>query len=104
MEPAANGLYYKIQKEGTGEKPVYGKTIGVKYSAHLLNGTELDSPSGKDPVMFKIGRGEMIKGFEEGVKMMKAGGKSTFLVPSALGFLSMPHTPVVFEIELVAVN
>ena len=98
------GIYFLSKKEGNGNNAVFGKTVSVKYTARLLDGTVLESPAEKEAVQFKMGKGEMIKGFEKGIGMMKAGGTSMFIVPSKMGFVSMPYTPVVFEVELISVQ
>ena len=85
-------------------KPVSGKTVRVRYTAKLINGAILATPAGKIPEQFTMGRGEMLRGFERGLGMMKAGGRSLFVVPSNMGFVSMPYTPVIFEVELLSVR
>jgi FKBP-type peptidyl-prolyl cis-trans isomerase FkpA len=102
-ELTPNGVYYISEISGSGARPSAGKGVKVKYTAQLIDGTDLGSPADKDPVIFKMGRQDMIRGFEEGISMMSPGGKAVFVVPSRLGLVSMPDIPVIFEVELLAV-
>lgn len=111
-----SGLNYVVVKEGTGVKPTAGNMVSVHYVGKLLDGKEFDSSyknpqSGGKPVDFPIGQGMVIPGWEEGIMNMKKGGKSTFIIPSSLGYGEAgspgaipPNAVLVFEVELVDVK
>ena len=58
-----------------------GDTVKVHYHGRLTDGTTFDSSSGKDPLQFEVGSGQVIKGFEEGVEGMTVGAKKTLQIP-----------------------
>lgn len=101
----ASGLHYTITKEGTGGHPTLQNTVTVKYKGYLLDGTVFDETTGTETATFPLTN--LIKGWQEGIPLLKKGGKGTFLLPSALaygpdGSGSIPaNAPLVFEIELV---
>jgi FKBP-type peptidyl-prolyl cis-trans isomerase FkpA len=103
-----SGLYYFELVAGSGESPVVGDSAYVKYTGKFLDGTIFDSTSSTGlPYGFIVGTS--ISGFDEGVSMMKPGGKSTFLIPSSLGYgetgtYQIPgFTTLLFDVELVKV-
>lgn len=107
-----SGLYYVIEKQGSGKQPATGNMVKVNYTGRLLDGTEFDSSlkPGRTPFEFTIGQGQVIKGWDEGIPMFKAGGKGKLLIPSALGYGENgtgnipPNSVLVFDIELLEVN
>ncbi len=109
--PTANGLYFIPERLGTGPQPVEGQRVTVHYTGKFLNGQKFDSSYDRGkPIDFVLGRGEVIPGWEQGIAMMKEGGKAMLIVPSNLGYGSeqrgtiKPYTPLVFEVELIKVN
>jgi FKBP-type peptidyl-prolyl cis-trans isomerase len=108
------GLFYISEKEGTGSRPVYGKTVNVIYSGALLNGKPIDGNAEAGiPFSFPYGaEGQVIPGIMRALSYMKAGGKAKIILPSPLAFgvngsstgIVPPHTPVIYEIELVSVE
>ena len=111
VAPTASGLYYISLLEGTGEQPKMGNKVKVHYRGTFTNGKVFDSSydSGA-PLEFKIGGKQVIRGFEEGVILMKKGGRSKLVIPSALGYGENaageipPFTTLIFEIELLEIN
>jgi len=108
VKPTTTGLYYIELKKGTGPKVDKGDTVAVHYTGTLLDGTTFDSSVGRDPIKFPIGTGYVIPGWEEGIGMMKKGGKAKLLIPSSLGYADKgagqvipPYTPLLFEVELI---
>lgn len=105
----ASGLKYIDTKEGSGNTPTKGKEVSVLYICSLPDGKVVDSNTDKNnPLKFKLGSGEMIPGFDEGVSSMKVGGKRKLTVPSNLawgadgaGDAIPPNATVNFEIELI---
>ncbi len=85
--PTASGLYYFEKISGTGSKPQAGNKVKVHYTMSLLDGTKIDSSRDrKEPLVFDFGKKSLIPGFEEGIGMMRNGGKALFIIPYALGY------------------
>lgn len=112
VKPTASGLYFIEIKKGTGQQAATGKTVKVHYTGTLLNGTKFDSSvDRKQPFEFTIGKGEVIPGWDEGIAMMKEGGKAKLIVPSRLAYGEngrMPTIPpsatLIFDVELIDVK
>lgn len=111
VKPTASGLYYIEKAKGTGPQAVAGKKVKVHYTGTLLNGTKFDSSRDRnEPFEFVLGQGQVIKGWDEGIAMMKQGGKATFIIPSAIAYGdrtagSIPaYSTLVFDVELIAVE
>ncbi len=111
-KPTKDGLYYVETLKGTGEKAESGKKVKVHYSLYLTDGTKLQSSldSGQ-PFEFTLGKGQVIRGWDEGITMMNEGGKAKLIIPSIIGYGERgkgsdipPFTPLVFEVELLEVN
>ena len=107
-----SGLKIEELRLGTGAAPRPGQTINVHYIGWLANGTEFNnSHKAGAPVDFKIGTGDVIKGWDEGLITMKVGGKRRLTIPSALAYgpsgrppLIPPNTDLVFEVELLGIK
>ena len=101
-----SGLKYQVIKEGSGEKPLASSTVTVHYRGTLIDGTVFDSSYGKDPLSFPLNG--VIKGWTEGVQLMKVGAKYKFLIPSDLAYGPRGAGPIpgnatlFFEIELLS--
>jgi FKBP-type peptidyl-prolyl cis-trans isomerase len=111
VKPQTDGLYYIPVVAGTGPKAEAGKTVKVHYTGKLLNGKVFDSSvERKNPIEFMLGRGQVIKGWDEGIAMMKQGEKATLIIPSAIGYSDRdmgvipPYSTLVFDVELVEVK
>ena len=101
-------IYYKKLSSGSGEKPKENDQVKVHYTGKFLDGKVFDSSIPRnEPLSFTIGKGQMIKGFEIGVKLMQKGEKAVIVIPSALAYGARqrgeipPYSPLVFELELV---
>ena len=107
----------KLEKEdltvGTGREAKDGDTVHVQYTGTLTSGKKFDSSydHGGDPFKVTIGKGEVIKGWDQGLLGMKVGGKRRLRIPSDLGYGSNgsppdipPNAGLVFEIELVSID
>ena len=107
----SSGLKYKDEVVGNGPSPTPGQTVTVHYTGRLENGTKFDSSVDRNqPLSFQIGRGTVVKGWDEGVMTMRVGGKRQLVVPPALGYGAAgrpgipPNATLIFDIELLAVK
>jgi peptidylprolyl isomerase len=107
-----SGLRYEDIVVGTGPSPQSGQDATVHYLGTLDDGTKFDSSHDHGgPYTFKIGLGNVIKGWDEGVMTMKVGGKRKLVIPPHLGYgargaggVIPPNATLVFEVELLAVK
>ena len=113
MIKTASGLQYQDEVVGTGAVAKTGQTVTVHYTGTLENSKKFDSSYDRNsPFVFKLGVGEVIKGWDEGVAGMKVGGKRKLIIPAALGYgaqnvgngLIPPNSVLLFDVELVAVE
>ncbi len=111
MTATESGLYYKITKKTDGKAPKAGDNISVHYAGKLTNGTEFDSSFKRnEPLEIPIGMGRVIKGWDEGILLLKEGETATLLIPPALGYgangaggVIPPNAWLIFDVELVKV-
>jgi len=108
-KPTASGMYFIEKVKGKGAKAENGKNVEVHYTGRLLDGRIFDSSEGKDPHSFQLGAGQVIKGWDEGIALMREGGKATLIIPSALAYgdgngMLPPYATLVFDVELVKVS
>ncbi len=107
-----SGLQYVDLTEGDGASPEKGQTVEVHYTGTLEDGTKFDSSRDRNrPFKFKIGVGQVIKGWDEGVASMKVGGRRKLVIPSDLAYGSRgaggvipPDATLVFDVELLGVS
>lgn len=112
MQVTASGLYYKITKTTDGKSPVAGDEVSVHYSGKLVDGTEFDSSFKRNqPLEFSVGIGQVIRGWDEGLMLMKEGETATFLIPSELGYgargaggVIPPNAWLVFDVEFIKIK
>lgn len=104
-------LVIKDEKIGTGKEAKDGNTVTVHYVGTLTNGKKFDSSKDRgQPFTFTLGRGEVIRGWDRGVKGMKVGGIRKLIIPSFLGYGDRaagpipPNSTLNFEVELKAVE
>jgi FKBP-type peptidyl-prolyl cis-trans isomerase len=95
---------------GTGPEAKDGDTVKVHYTGTLMNGTQFDSSVGKDPFEFKLGAGNVIKGWDQGVPGMKVGGKRKLTIPWELAYGEAgsgdkipPKAALKFDVELLEI-
>lgn len=108
----ASGLKYKDIVEGAGESPRPGRLVKVHYTGTLANGKKFDSSVDRgQPYQFVIGKGAVIKGWDEGVMTMKVGGKRKLIIPPDLGYGAKgrgedipPNSTLLFDVELLGVK
>ena len=97
---------------GTGTEAATGKTVDVHYTGWLTDGTKFDSSVDRGrPFSFRLGAGQVIKGWDQGVAGMKVGGKRRLTIPSQLAYGDRgfpgaipPGATLVFEVELLGVR
>lgn len=107
-----SGLIIEDLEEGTGDLATAGKTVTVHYTGWLTSGSKFDSSlDRRDPFRFRLGAGQVIRGWDEGVAGMKVGGKRKLTIPPELGYGSRgaggvipPNATLVFDVELLGVN
>lgn len=105
----STGLRYVMLKEGEGEPAKPGDLISVLYRGWILNGKVFDEAQDPaQPFTFRLGRSMVIQGWDQGLQLMKRGGKMLLIVPSELGYGSRGNGPeiprnatLVFEIDLL---
>jgi peptidylprolyl isomerase len=108
----ATGLEYVEITEGTGARPKTGDSVSVHYTGWLKSGQKFDSSVDRgQPFVFPIGRGRVIKGWDEGVSSMKVGGKRKLIIPADLGYgqsgaagVIPPGATLIFEVELLGIT
>jgi FKBP-type peptidyl-prolyl cis-trans isomerase FkpA len=102
---------------GTGKEATAGATVVVNYTGWLYapkeaqqHGAQFDSSIGREPFSFRLGAGQVIKGWDEGVQGMKVGGKRTLIIPASMGYGAdgagpiPPNANLIFEVELLDVQ
>ena len=108
----ASGLVYEDTVVGEGAEAVAGNYVTVHYTGWLTNGSKFDSSKDRDdPFEFPLGRGHVIKGWDEGVQGMKIGGTRKLTIPADLGYgargaggVIPPNATLVFEVELLGLQ
>ncbi len=106
-----SGLQFEDSLVGAGAEAVSGKIVEVHYTGTLADGSKFDSSHDRrKPFTFKLGAGQVIKGWDQGVAGMKVGGKRKLVIPYQLAYGERGHPPVIpakaeltFEVELLKV-
>ena len=111
MITTASGLQYEIIKEGDGAQAKIGDNVSVHYTGTLVDGSKFDSSRDRnEPFQFRLGVGQVIAGWDEGVALMKVGGQARLSIPSDLGYgdrgipgVIPAKATLVFDVELLNV-
>ena len=126
-ESYPNGLYYVEVEEGSGAAPKGNSLVKFHFTRKYLDGTVIESTEEGDPVQEYLNSNRLVRGLEEGIKLMKEGGKAELIMPSKMAFgksiqvipqqvredwvkedqinpLVKPYSPVIYEVELLSVN
>ncbi|MFV8334029.1 peptidylprolyl isomerase [Flavobacterium sp. GSP14] len=112
FEKTESGLRYQFIQRGEGKKAESGKTVAVHYEGSLENGKVFDSSyPRKKPIEFRLGQGQVIEGWDEGIALLQVGDKARFVIPSHLGYGSRgaggaipPNATLIFDVELMEVK
>lgn len=121
-KPTEGGLYFIESVKGKGPNPKKGQIVKVIYTGKLIDGTIFDTSVESvakaaglynekrpyEPIEFTLGVGQVIKGWDEGIALMKAGSKAQFIIPSSLAYGEHgggpipPFSSLIFDVELVS--
>ena len=112
FEKTESGLRYKMIQKGSGKQAESGKTVSVHYEGSLETGKVFDSSyPRKKPIEFKLGQGQVIEGWDEGIALLQVGDKARFVIPSYLGYgtsgaggVIPPNATLIFDVELMDVK
>ncbi len=112
FEKTESGLRYQFIQKGEGKQAQAGKTVSVHYEGSLESGKVFDSSyPRKKPIEFKLGEGQVIEGWDEGIQLLRVGDKARFVIPSDLGYGSRgaggaipPNATLIFDVELMDVK
>lgn len=116
MITTATGLQYEDTVVGEGDEAAKGRSVTVHYTGWLFKdgekGAKFDSSlDRRDPFVFSLGAGMVIRGWDEGVAGMKVGGERTLIIPADLGYgargaggVIPPNATLQFDVQLLAVQ
>ena len=107
-----SGLEYIEVEAGSGTQAEAGKNVSVHYTGNFQDGRVFDSSVQRcEPITFKLGVGQVIKGWDEGVSTMKVGGKRTLIIPPEMGYgargaggVIPPNATLIFDVELLGIE
>ena len=106
-----SGLQVELLQEGTGPLPKPGQTVTVHYVGTLQDGKKFDSSRDRgQPISFPLGQGQVIRGWDEGLALLKVGSRAKLTIPPQLGYgargagggVIPPNATLVFDVELIA--
>lgn len=107
-----SGLRYIVIRSGDGARVKEGQVAVVHYTGWLTDGRKFDSSVDRgEPFPFPLGAGRVIKGWDEGVALMRIGDKRRFIIPPQLGYGEAghpagipPNATLIFDVELVGIQ
>ncbi|TYQ32000.1 FKBP-type peptidyl-prolyl cis-trans isomerase [Pseudanabaena sp. UWO310] len=112
IKATGTGLKYQVLNAGTGATPKQGDTVTVHYTGRLEDGTKFDSSRDRNsPFSFKLGVGQVIKGWDEGLSLMRVGDRYNLIIPPELGYgvrgaggVIPPNATLIFDVELLRIS
>ena len=112
VTPTESGLYYIEKKKGTGKRAVQGSRLAVHYTGKTIDGKVFDSSLNRgNPLVFVLGQGQVIKGWDEGFALMSEGTQARLIIPSDLAYgkegyrdIILPYSTLVFDVEVIRVD
>ena len=111
LPPGPDKLEKVDEKVGDGPEAKTGDKVKVHYTGTLMNGKQFDSSRGKDPFTFTLGKGQVIKGWDDGVVGMKVGGKRKLTIPYTMAYGENgsgdkipPRAGLKFDVELLEIE
>jgi FKBP-type peptidyl-prolyl cis-trans isomerase len=112
IKETGTGLKYKVITAGTGATPKKGDNVIVHYTGTLEDGTKFDSSRDRNsPFSFKLGAGQVIKGWDEGLAIMRVGDRYTLVIPPELGYgarelagVIPANSTLIFDVELLRIS
>ena len=111
FKTTASGVKYAIISQGAGPAVEANKVVTVHYSGYLQDGKMFDSSVERDePIMFVVGQGQVIPGWDEGMQLLKKGDKARFIIPPQLGYGEMPlekipaNSTLIFDTEVIDIK
>ena len=112
IKETGTGLKYQVLVAGTGATPKKGDTVIVHYTGTLEDGSKFDSSRDRNsPFSFKLGIGQVIKGWDEGLSIMRVGDRYTLIIPPDLGYgargaggVIPPNATLIFDVELLRIS
>jgi len=111
FKTTASGIKYVIISQGEGPAVEAGKVVTVHYSGFLKDGTLFDSSVERDePIMFVVGQGQVVPGWDEGLQLLKKGDKARFIIPPQLGYgerqlEKIPaNSTLIFDTEIIDIK
>jgi len=106
-----SGLTYVITRRGEGRQPLSGEKVIVHYTGVMSNGVKFDSSLDRgQPFAFALGKGQVIKGWDEGIGKLRVGTQATFIIPPQLAYGEKgrgpipPNATLIFVVELVGID
>jgi len=113
MKSTDSGISYKITKKGTGENAKDNDNVKVHYTLKLIDGSEVDSSLSRgEPIEFTLGLGQVIPGWDEGIKLLNKGASCTLVIPPNLAYgeagagngVIPSNATLIFDVTLVDIN
>lgn len=110
MQKSATGLRYMVYKKGMGQAVKEGNLVSLAYEVKLLDGSTIYTSSSLGLKQFRVGKGGVEAGLEEGILLLNEGDRAKFIIPSHLAFGLLgdgnkipPRTSLVYDIEVVRI-
>ncbi len=111
MQETGSGLRYMVYKKGEGRPARKGDIVILEYTASFITGDVVYSSDEEGPLVFEVGKAEVISGLEEGILLLRVGDKAKFIIPSHLAYglvgddKRIPgKTTLIYDVTLLEIN